>query len=113
MFEHYILGSPSLWYDRGVMFDRFETYGARHRDLQANVFFGIGGLERLAAGKQRSRAEEDADMVADLRDFDAALKAHRYPNLHTQVKVFADEDHASVFPLVLTHGLRSVLPSKK
>jgi predicted alpha/beta superfamily hydrolase len=113
MFEHYILGSPSLWYDRGVMFDRFETYGARHRDLQANVFFGIGGLERLAAGKQRSRAEEDADMVADLRDFDAALKAHRYPNLRTQVKVFADEDHASVFPLVLTHGLRAVLPSKK
>ena len=113
MFEHYILGSPSLWYDRGVMFDRFETYGARHRDLQANIFFGIGGLERLAPGKQRSRAEEDADMVADLRDFDAALRAHRYPNLRTQVKVFADEDHASVFPLVLTHGLRAVLPSKK
>jgi predicted alpha/beta superfamily hydrolase len=113
MFEHYILGSPSLWYDRGVMFDRFETYGAGHRDLQANVFFGIGGLERLAPGKKRSRAEEDADMVADLRDFDAALKAHRYPSLRTQVKVFADEDHASVFPLVLTHGLRSLLPSKK
>jgi len=113
MFEHYILGSPSLWYDGGVMFDRLETYGERHRDLQANVFFGVGGLERLAPGKKRSRAEEDADMVADLRDFDAALKAHRYPNLRTQVKVFADEDHASVFPLVLTHGLRAVLPSKK
>jgi predicted alpha/beta superfamily hydrolase len=113
MFEHYILGSPSLWYDGGVMFDRLETYGERHRDLQANVFFGVGGLERLAPGKKRSRAEEDADMVADVRDFDAALKAHRYPNLRTQVKVFADEDHASVFPLVLTHGLRAVLPSKK
>jgi predicted alpha/beta superfamily hydrolase len=113
MFEHYILGSPSLWYDGGVMFDRAETYGERHRDLQANVFFGVGGLERLAPGKKRSRAEEDADTVADLRDFDAALKAHRYPNLRTQVKVFADEDHASVFPLVLTHGLRAVLPSKK
>ena len=113
MFEHYILGSPSLWYDRGVMFDRLETYGAQHRDLQADVFFGIGGLERLAPGKKRSRAEEDADMVADLRDFDAALKAYRYPNLRTQVKVFADEDHASVFPMVLTHGLRAVLPSKK
>jgi predicted alpha/beta superfamily hydrolase len=113
MFEHYILGSPSLWYDGGVMFDRAETYGERHRDLQADVFFGIGALERLAPGKKRSRDADNADMVADLRDFDAALKAHRYPNLHTQVKVFADEDHASVFPLVLTHGLRAVLPSKK
>jgi predicted alpha/beta superfamily hydrolase len=113
MFEHYILGSPSLWYDGGVMFDRAENYGERHRDLRANVFFGIGALERLAPGKKRAHAEADADMVADLRDFDAALKGHGYPNLHTQVKVFADEDHASVFPLVLTHGLRSVLASKK
>ncbi|MDB5745280.1 MAG: IroE protein [Massilia sp.] len=113
MFEHYILGSPSLWYDAGVMFEREQAYAERHRDLPATVFFGIGGLETLAPGKKRSRAEEDADMVADLRDFDGALKAHRYPGLRTQIKVFADEDHASVFPFVVTHGLRSVLPSKK
>ena len=113
MFEHYILGSPSLWYDSGVMFDRLETYGERHRDLPANVFFGIGALERLAPGKKRARDEDNADMVADLREFDSAMKAHRYPGLRTQIKVFAEEDHASVFPLVLTHGLRAVLPSKK
>ena len=113
MFEHYILGSPSLWYDAGVLFNRLEVYGERHRDLPANVFFGIGALERLAPGKKRSRTEEEADMVADLREFDSALKAHRYPGLHTQVKVFAEEDHASVFPLVVTHGLRAVLPAKK
>ena len=113
MFEHYILGSPSLWYDAGVMFDRLEAYGERQRDLPANVFFGIGSLERLAPGKKRSRAEENADMVADLRDFDSALKAQRYPGLRTQIKVFADEDHASVFPLVVTHGLRALLPAKK
>ena len=112
-FEHYILGSPSLWYDAGVMFDREHAYAKRQRDLPATVFFGIGSLETLAPGKKRSRAEEDADMVADLREFDAALKAHRYPGLRTQLKVFADEDHASVFPLVVTHGLRSVLASKK
>jgi len=113
MFEHYILGSPSLWYDAGVMFDRLEAYGERHRDLPASVFFGIGSRETLAPGKKRSRAEEDADMVADLREFEGALKAHRYPGLRTQLKVFADEDHASVFPLVVTHGLRAALPAKK
>lgn len=113
MFEHYILGSPSLWYDAGIMFEREQAYAARQRDLPATVFFGIGALETLAPGRKRSRAEEDADMVADLREFDAALKAHRYPGLRTRLNVFADEDHASVFPLVLTHGLRSVLASKK
>jgi predicted alpha/beta superfamily hydrolase len=108
-FEHYILGSPSLWFDRGVMFDREKDYAKGHGDMPASVFFGIGGRETLAAGKKRSRTEEDADMVADLREFDAALKSHRYPGLATRLEVFADEDHASVFPLVLTHGLRAYL----
>ena len=108
-FDHYILGSPSLWFDRGVMFDREKDYARGHRDMPASVFFGIGGRETLAGNRKRSRSEENADMVADLRDFDAALKAHRYPNLKMRLEVFADEDHASVFPQVLTHGLRGYL----
>jgi predicted alpha/beta superfamily hydrolase len=112
-FEHYILGSPSLWFDRGVMFDREKAYAAAHGDLPASVFFGIGSRETLAPGRQRSRAEEDADMVADLRDFHGSLAARRYPGLATTLKIFADEDHASVFPLVLTHGLRAYLKQKQ
>ncbi len=112
-FEHYILGSPSLWFDRGVMFDRLRDYAGAHRDLPASVFFGIGSRETLAPGKRRSRSEEQADMVADLRDFHGALAAHRYAGLTTRLKVFADEDHASVFPLVLTHGLRAYLKKEK
>ncbi|MFC0250524.1 alpha/beta hydrolase [Massilia consociata] len=112
-FEHYILGSPSLWYDAGIMFEREKAYAAQHRDLPASVFFGIGGLERLAPGKRRSRSEEDADMVEDLREFDAALNARRFPGLKTRLRVFDDEDHASVFPFVLTHGLRAYLKSSK
>lgn len=112
-FEHYILGSPSLWFDAGVMFEREKAYAARHKDLPASVFFGIGGLERLAPGKKRSRGEEDADMVEDLREFEGALRTHGYPNLRTRLRVFHEEDHASVFPLVLTHGLRSYLGSSR
>ena len=108
-FEHYILGSPSLWYDGGILFERERAYAAGHADMPASVYFGIGARETLAPGKKRSRSEDDADMVADLRDFDAALKSHRYPGLRTRLAVFADEDHASVFPLVLTHGLRAWL----
>ncbi len=78
-FEHYILGSPSLWYDAGIMFDREQAYAASHKDLPASVFFGIGGLEKLAAGKKRSRSEEEADMLADLREFDGKLTSRKYP----------------------------------
>jgi hypothetical protein len=108
-FEHYILGSPSLWFDGGVLFDREKEYAQQRRDMPASVFFGIGGLETLAPGEQRSRAEEKADMVADLREFDANLKARQYRGLSTRLSVFQGEDHASVFPLVLTHGLRGYL----
>jgi hypothetical protein len=108
-FDHYILGSPSLWFDQGVMFDRELAYAKEHKDMPASVFFGIGGRETLPKDRKRSRTEENADMVADLCDFDAALKSHHYPNLKSRLEVFADEDHASVFPLVLTHGLRGYL----
>lgn len=112
-FEHYILGSPSLWYDRGVMFEREKEYASAHNDMRTSVYFGIGGREALAPGKKRARSEEDADMVADLREFEVALESHRYPGLESRMEVFGDEDHASVFPLVLTHGLRAYLKSKK
>lgn len=112
-FEHYILGSPSLWYDAGIMFEREQAYAASHKDLPASVFFGIGGLEKLAAGKKRSRAEEDADMLADLREFDGKLTSRKFPSLKTRLRVFEDEDHASVFPFVLTHGLRAYLKASQ
>ena len=112
-FEHYILGSPSLWYDAGIMFEREQAYAVSHKDLPASVFFGIGGLEKLAAGKKRSRAEEEADMLADLREFDGKLTSRKFPNLKTRLRVFEDEDHASVFPFVLTHGLRAYLKASQ
>jgi predicted alpha/beta superfamily hydrolase len=112
-FEHYILGSPSLWYDQGVMFERERDYARAHKDMPASVFFGIGARETLAAGKKRARSEDDADMVADLKEFNSTLKSRRYPGLATRVEVYADEDHASVFPFLLTHGLRAYLKKEK
>jgi len=112
-FDDYILGSPSLWFDGGVLFERERAYARAHEDLRATVYFGIGGLERLSPGQKRSRSEENADMVADLREFDAALKSHRYPGFKTQLEVFPGEDHASVFPILLTHGLRAYLRKER
>lgn len=112
-FDAYILGSPSLWFDGGVLFERERAYARAHKELRATIYFGIGGLERLSPGQKRSRSEENADMVADLREFDAALKSHRYPGLKTRLEVFPGEDHASVFPILLTHGLRAYLHEER
>lgn len=103
MFSHYILGSPSLWYGKRMMFDREKQFAATHKDLKANVFFAIGGLE-TGVGK--------IDMVGDLRRFDAALKSRRYSGLKTELKVLADEDHLSVAPMIMTRGLKWALPGR-
>lgn len=51
----------------------------------------------------------DSYMLSDLREFDGKLTSRKFPNLKTRLRVFEDEDHASVFPFVLTHGLRAYL----
>jgi len=76
---------------------------SKHKDLKAKIFFGIGGPEARSAGN------ED-DMVGDLKEFDAALKSHRYPGLQITSNVFADEDHLSVGPMIMTRGLKWALP---
>lgn len=108
-FQHFILGSPSLWFDRGVMFGREQAYAAGHKDLPGSVYVGIGSTETLAPGRQRDRSGENTDMLADARDFQRALAGRRYPGLALRLEVFHGEDHASVFPFLLTHGLRTYL----
>lgn len=104
MFNHYILGSPSLWYGKNLMFTREKEYAANHKDLKANVFFAVGGLE--------TGAGED-DMVGDLKRFKTALTAHHYPGLRIESTVLADEDHLSVAPLIMTRGLKWALPPQR
>lgn len=106
MFSHYIMGSPSLWYGKRIMFEREQAYAAQHKDLKAKVFFGVGGLEAKTAGN------ED-DMVGDLKKFEKLLKAHRYPNLHITSTVFAGEDHLTVAPQLFTRGLKWALPPQQ
>lgn len=104
MFSHYILGSPSFWYGENVMFAREKSYAAGHKDLKANVFFAVGGLE---TGK------DDDDMVGDLQRFKTTLAARRYPGLRIESKVLPDEDHLSVAPLIMTRGLKWALPPQR
>ena len=113
MFSHYILGSPSLWFGKRVMFDREKAYAATHKDLDARFYLAVGGLETLKPGSSDTRYNTDDDMVADLREFEAILKKRKYPGLKVETSVLADEDHLSVAPVIITRGLKWALPSAK
>ncbi|WUR13594.1 alpha/beta hydrolase-fold protein [[Empedobacter] haloabium] len=107
LFDNYVLGSPSLWFNKRVMFEREKAYAASHKDLRANVFFAVGSYEAVRHG---ARFNKDEDMVRDLRNFTAALKSRNYPNLNVTSVVVPDEDHLTIAPIVITRGLRWALP---
>lgn len=110
MFSHYILGSPSLWYDGGVMFAREAAFARGHRDLQADVFLGIGAYERANAASGDPRFDDEGDMVGDMQRFRQALRSRKYPGLSLEATVIEGEDHLTVAPVIITRGLRRALP---
>jgi predicted alpha/beta superfamily hydrolase len=105
MFEQYVLGSPSLWFNRRVMFEREREYAATHRDLKARVFIATGAYETVKPASSNPRYNDTVDMVGDVAAFGKALKSRRYPGLHLHTQVIADEDHLTVAPAVYTRGL--------
>lgn len=109
MFRNYILGSPSLWFDRRTIFDMEAAYATGHRDLDANVAMYIGAYETTGPDPRNFRS---TDMVGDLRQFERRLRDRHYPHLTLHAEVLADEDHLTVFPGMATRGLLRVLPGK-
>ena len=107
MFDGYVLGSPSLWFDQRLLFARERTFAAAHKDLAARVYLGAGEFETLSPkGRPRDvRYNVDDDMVADTQAFARALASHRYPGLKLRTEVIAGEDHLTVAPTLMTHGL--------
>ena len=117
MFEYYILGSPSLWFNRKVMFKREQAYAATHKDLPAKVYFAVGSFETINVKSNNPRylahSDEDDDAVRDIRVFTSALKSHHYPGLNIKTGVIEDEDHLTVFPAIITRGMQWALPPKR
>ena len=109
MFEHYILGSPSLQFDSRVMFERERAYAASHKDLPADVFMAVGAFESGDAAPPGKRHPSSVDMVRNVQMFERVLKSRHYPGLHIQSVVIGGEDHLTVFPALITHGLQAML----
>lgn len=109
MFDGYILGSPSLWYDKRHMFAVEKAYAAVHRDLPAKVYVYTGEYE--AARADDPRFNKTMDMVGDSDAMVETLKRRGYPGLQIRADVLNDEDHVSVAPRGFTKGLTYLLPA--
>lgn len=96
LFSHYIIVSPSLWYDGQMIFELEPVKAASPR----RVYLAVGSREG-----SRSRA-----MVADLVRFGGDLDGRA--DLVTRHEVLEDETHNSIFPSAFSRGLRFVLKGR-
>jgi hypothetical protein len=107
LFKRYIIVSPSLWYDNGLIFNlERRTAVSRQavdRTIERHVFFAIGATE---TGKTMG-----APMVEQLKQFCRKLEARRDPALSLTLRIYPEETHDSVFPGAVARGLLAVFPA--
>jgi predicted alpha/beta superfamily hydrolase len=94
-FQRYIISSPALAWDDGLIFKLEEAYAREHSDLEATVFISVGG-------------DEDAEMVAAVQRFAQLLQGRNYAGLKLVSKLFEDETHISVIASAVCRGVRVV-----
>lgn len=75
---------------------------AKPFERKTYVYLGVGSWEEQPEGSYA--------MVSDLNAFAEALAAHDDPNLILETRVFDDETHASIYPAVLSTGVRHLFP---
>ncbi|HEX5687707.1 MAG TPA: alpha/beta hydrolase-fold protein [Ideonella sp.] len=112
LFQGYVLGSPSLWFDRRALFARQKEWAIDSKaPLQADVYLGVGEYEGRApkGARDPSRYAREGDMVADMRTFASALQARQARGLRVRADVIAGEDHLTVAPILITRGLKWAL----
>lgn len=98
LFQHYILSSPSFWFNDNSIWGIEEAYAQSHTDLPAKVYVSIGGLEHPGG-------TSDYDMVGDVRTFERLLLSRGYPNLDIRATVAEGQNHETVFPTILMNGI--------
>lgn len=110
LFSGYVLGSPSLWFDKRHLLRELPARLQKAPPLRARVYLYVGELEALRRGE--AGYQQQVDMVADNETLAAHLRARRDPGLALRSDVLRDEDHLSVAPRGFTRGLLHVLPHR-
>lgn len=100
-FTHYLLGSPSLYWNDEVMFQVEQAYADKHKDLKARVFLSAGVDER------------PAKHVGNVMKFAEVLRDRNYPGLELQRDIFPNQTHTSGLGATLGRGLLWLFGSAK
>jgi uncharacterized protein len=98
-FSHYLIGSPSLYWDKRMMFEREQAYSDRSDALPARVFLSAG-------------TEEGGMILPDLLRLAEIVAGRNYAGLELHYHVFQGETHMSGLPATMSRGLRYVFGNR-
>ena len=124
-FRRYGLGSSSLWYNHGSIFESEARYAASNHDLPAKVFCSVGAYESPEGDRlllawlpegERAEAEErsvrdladygEINMVTDQERFVSTLRSRSYPGLSIGSEVLPGEFHMTAPPINFSRAMR-------
>jgi predicted alpha/beta superfamily hydrolase len=98
MFNNYILGSPSFWFNNKSLFKTEALMPANNIDQPINVFVGIGEQEAISFGNQY-------DMVNDAKVFIKTINHIHGSKVNSKLLVIPEADHYTAFPTTAVQGI--------
>ena len=106
-FRRAIIGSPSLWWGHGLMFDLEAAYAERNESLPARVFLSVGADE-----PNTPFADIDCFcMTINVGRLTDTLEKRKYKDFEWTTHIFEGENHNSVVPPTISRGLRYIYGS--
>lgn len=109
-FTGYLAGSPSLWWDDGLVFRWEEAWAREHDDLPARLMLWVGGNEQAVGDdwKNERFPREALQRLAQVDRFEAfvtRLRRRGYPGLQLSAVVLDHEYHLTAPAAGITRGL--------
>jgi predicted alpha/beta superfamily hydrolase len=96
MFKYYIIISPSLFWNDNSILKTESNYFVKHKELNKTVYMAYG-------------SQDDNDwVIGPTTELIRVIQEHKYESLNFITQVFKGETHISVYPVALTHGLKTI-----
>ncbi len=94
MFDSYILGSPSVWFNKNYILNLQITKS----ELPIKVYLSVGSLEQPAFGEREN-------MVQGAKQLAEKIKAQSSEDTHLKFSLINGARHETAFPTTLIQGL--------
>lgn len=114
VFQRYLIGSPAIFWDGGVLWKYFQEYFTGRKETNAQIFIGVGGSEDSEPyhfPKNYREKMSHISLVNDAKNMAKKLSLSSQYKLSIQSHVFEGETHMSMIAPWLCRGLREIFKS--